>query len=100
MVFRSWHIDYGQFIFANLSLLHLCLDLAVGVVDDGQEHVQQDEEYNEDVPEQEHVQQDEHNEYIPEQEHVQQDEHNGDVPEQEHVQQDEHNEDVSEQEHV
>ena len=28
---------------------HLCLDFTVGVIDDGQEHVEQNEEHNEDV---------------------------------------------------
>jgi len=37
----------------NLCLLHLCLDLAVCIVDDGEEHVEKDEENDEDVEEEE-----------------------------------------------
>ena len=36
-----------------MAVLDLCLDLAVGVVDDSQEHVEQDEEHKEDVAEEE-----------------------------------------------
>ena len=32
---------------------HLCLDFTVGVIDDGQEHVEQNEEHNEDVEDEE-----------------------------------------------
>ena len=39
--------------FFYLCFLHLCLDLAVCIVDDGEEHVEKDEENNEDVEEEE-----------------------------------------------
>ena len=34
-------------------ILDLCFDLAVGVVDDGQEHVEEDEEHKEDIAQKE-----------------------------------------------
>ena len=54
---RFSHLKFYQFAVSDLEIIFLrcnfLLDLAVGVIDDGQEHVEQDKEHEKDVGEEE-----------------------------------------------